>query len=136
VVSVINGGFKVLDDRDPGVRDYDEKMVHVETSLPLWSEYLKVSISIQQADQQLSNHSSSLPHHLFRSLAISSIKFSSISHLPITNMRSQLALLTIAVASVSAIPQSQISKRDIVSDENGNIKITCALYPPSYHSYH
>jgi hypothetical protein len=104
--------------------------------LPLWSEYLKVNISIQQADQQLTNHSSSLPHHLFCFLAISSIKFSPTFHLPITNMRSQLAFLAIAAASVSAIPQSQISKRDVVNDENGNIKITCTLYTLSYHSYH
>ncbi|KAK7182254.1 hypothetical protein DPSP01_006972 [Paraphaeosphaeria sporulosa] len=39
-------------------------------------------------------------------------------------MRSQLSLLAITAATVSAIPQSQISKRDNINDENGNIKIT------------
>jgi hypothetical protein len=32
VASAIKGGYEVFDDQDPGVRDYDEKMVHVETS--------------------------------------------------------------------------------------------------------
>ncbi|KAF2733262.1 hypothetical protein EJ04DRAFT_605937 [Polyplosphaeria fusca] len=39
-------------------------------------------------------------------------------------MRSQLTLLALAAASVTAVPQSQISKRDVINDPNGNIKIT------------
>ena len=42
-------------------------------------------------------------------------------------MRSQLALVAIAAATVSAIPQSRISKREAINDPNGNVKIVCML---------
>jgi hypothetical protein len=47
-----------------------------------------------------------------------------------------LTFLAIAIASVAAVPQSHVSKRDVVSDPKGNVKMTCKSRSTHSAPYH